>query len=132
MTTTFIKHHGSRVVLSVITTILLMTSHVIAADTSGTSTAKEVNGAALEEIIVTAERREEKLDKVPISPEAITGLNSLQYFGNPNFVVNGQVLNSYTNFQTTDVQEALFDEVAVDIVARACTRSRVPLSMSRS
>ena len=71
MTSTFIKHRGSKVVLGAFTTVL-MNSHGIAGDTFGTSTPKEVNGAALEEIIVTAERREEKLDKVPISVTAFS------------------------------------------------------------
>ena len=56
-------------------------------------------------------------DLSPIT-QSIAGLNSLQYFGNPNFVVNGQTLNSYTNFQTTDVQEALFGEITVEILPR--------------
>lgn len=56
-------------------------------------------------------------DLSPIT-QAVAGLSSFDYFGNPNFVVNGQVLNSYTNFQTTDVQEALFGEITVNILPR--------------
>ncbi len=68
-------------------------------------------------------------DLSPIT-DAIAGLNSLQYFGNPNFVVNGLVLNSYTNFQTTDVQEALFGEVTVDILPRLKANAGVRIEHS--
>jgi iron complex outermembrane receptor protein len=56
-------------------------------------------------------------DLTPLT-EAVFGKTSLEYFGNPNYVFNGQVLNSYTNFQTTDEQEALFGEINIDIVPR--------------
>jgi outer membrane receptor protein involved in Fe transport len=68
-------------------------------------------------------------DLSPIT-QAIAGLNSLQYFGNPDFVVNGQVLNSYTNFQTTDVQEALFGEITVDILPRVKANAGVRIEHS--
>jgi iron complex outermembrane recepter protein len=57
-------------------------------------------------------------DLSPIT-EALAGQTSLQYFhGIRDYVLNGQVLQSYTNFQTTDVQEAMFGEVTIDILPR--------------
>jgi outer membrane receptor protein involved in Fe transport len=68
-------------------------------------------------------------DLSPIT-EAIAGLNSLQYFGNPDFVANGQVLNSYTNFHTTDVQEALFGEITVEVLPRVKVNAGVRIEHS--
>ncbi len=57
-------------------------------------------------------------DLSPIT-EAIAGESSLQYFdGEQDYVRNGQVLNSYTNFQTTDISEAVFGELTINIVSR--------------
>jgi iron complex outermembrane receptor protein len=50
--------------------------------------------------------------------EAIAGQTSLEFFGIPNYVLNGEVLNSYTNFQATDISEAVFGNVDVEIVPR--------------
>jgi iron complex outermembrane recepter protein len=51
--------------------------------------------------------------------EALAGQTSLQYFnGLQDYVLNGQVLQSYDKFETTDVQEAVFGEVTVDIIQR--------------
>ncbi len=49
---------------------------------------------------------------------AFYGLTSLQFTGNPNYVLNGQVLNGYTNFETTDVSKAAFGEVTVEVLPR--------------
>lgn len=68
-------------------------------------------------------------DLSPIT-QSIAGVNSQQYFGNPDFVVNGLVLNSYTNFQTTDVQEALFGEVTVAILPRVRVNAGVRIEHS--
>ena len=61
----------------------------------------------------------EQLIPPDLSPltEAVAGQNSLQYFGgNQDYVLGGQTLNSYTNFHTTDQQEAGFGELTVRIV----------------
>lgn len=50
--------------------------------------------------------------------EAIAGENTLQFTGNPNYVLNGMVVNAYTNYQATDISEAAFGEVTVGIVSR--------------
>jgi outer membrane receptor protein involved in Fe transport len=57
-------------------------------------------------------------DLSPVT-QAAYGLSSLEFFnGIPNLVQNGQVLNAYQNFVATDVSEALFADVAVNITAR--------------
>jgi outer membrane receptor protein involved in Fe transport len=50
--------------------------------------------------------------------EAIDGKDTYQFTGIQNYVLNGQVLNGYTNFQTTDISEAAFGEIDVEIVSR--------------
>jgi outer membrane receptor protein involved in Fe transport len=50
--------------------------------------------------------------------QAIAGQTSDQYFGVPNYVLNGQVLDSYTNFTATDQQKAIFGELALDVTSR--------------
>jgi iron complex outermembrane recepter protein len=50
--------------------------------------------------------------------EAIAGEDTLQFTGIPNYVLNGQVVNGYTNFETTDISEAAFGEINVEIVSR--------------
>ena len=62
--------------------------------------------------------------------QALFGQSSQQFFGNANFVVNGQVLNSYTNFQTTDVQEAFFGEVTFNILPRLKANAGVRIEHS--
>jgi len=49
--------------------------------------------------------------------EAIAGENTLQFTGIPNYVLNGHVLNAYTNFQATDISEAAFGDITVEIVS---------------
>jgi iron complex outermembrane recepter protein len=50
--------------------------------------------------------------------EAINGKTSLEFFGGvPNYVLNGQSLNSYTNFHTTDISEAAFGDLTINIVS---------------
>ena len=56
-------------------------------------------------------------DLSPIT-EAIAGQTSEQYFGAPDYMLNGQVLNSYTWFSTIDDQKAVFGEVSYDLTAR--------------
>jgi iron complex outermembrane receptor protein len=56
-------------------------------------------------------------DLTPIT-EAVAGQTSDQYFGVPNYALNGQVLNSYTWFRAVDEQKAAFGEVSVDITQR--------------
>jgi iron complex outermembrane recepter protein len=57
-------------------------------------------------------------DLGPIT-EAVAGQTSLEFFGIPDYVApNGQIFNSYTNFVTTDVQEAAFGEITVKILPR--------------
>jgi iron complex outermembrane recepter protein len=50
--------------------------------------------------------------------EAIAGEDTLQFTGNPNYVLNGMVVNAYTNYQATDISEAAFGEVTVGIVSQ--------------
>lgn len=50
--------------------------------------------------------------------EACCQQTSLQLTGNPDYVLNGQVLNGYTNFQTTDVEEAVFGDITFSILPR--------------
>jgi outer membrane receptor protein involved in Fe transport len=51
--------------------------------------------------------------------EAIAGENTLQFTGFPNYTLsNGQVCNAYTDFRTTDISEAAFGEITVEIVSR--------------
>jgi outer membrane receptor protein involved in Fe transport len=49
--------------------------------------------------------------------EAIAGENTLQFTGIPNYVLNGEVINAYTNFQATDISEAAFGDVSVEIIS---------------
>lgn len=51
-------------------------------------------------------------------PGCAAPCNSLQYFGVPNFVSQGQVYNSYTYFTTVTDQRALFGDVTIHIVPR--------------
>ena len=51
---------------------VLLAAHAIGADTSAPSATAEGTNSGLEEIIVTAQRREESLDKVPISVTAFS------------------------------------------------------------
>src|SRR5580658_1474933 len=51
---------------------VLLAAHALGADTSVPGTPAEGTNPGLEEIIVTAERREESLDKVPISVTAFS------------------------------------------------------------
>jgi iron complex outermembrane receptor protein len=60
----------SAVRYGIATACVMITAHAIAADASGPTTQESATG--LEEIVVTAERREEKLDKVPISVTAFS------------------------------------------------------------
>ena len=49
--------------------------------------------------------------------QAIAGENTLQYTGNQNYVQpNGEVDNAYTAFDTTDISEAVFGELTVNII----------------
>jgi iron complex outermembrane receptor protein len=49
--------------------------------------------------------------------QAIAGKNTFEFTGNQNYTLNGQVTNAYTSFQTTDVSEAGFGEITVEIVS---------------
>lgn len=51
---------------------LLLAAHALGADASGSGAPVEGTNAGIEEIIVTAQRREESLDKVPISVTAFS------------------------------------------------------------
>lgn len=48
--------------------------------------------------------------------EALFGQTSQQYFGVPDFIYRGQVLNSYTFYSTLDESKAVFGEVTYEIV----------------
>jgi outer membrane receptor protein involved in Fe transport len=49
--------------------------------------------------------------------EAIAGETTLQFTGNPNYLLpDGQLANAYTSFQTTDISEAAFGEITVNVV----------------
>jgi outer membrane receptor protein involved in Fe transport len=50
--------------------------------------------------------------------EAIAGENTQQFTGHPNYVLDGQEFNSYSNFQAIDVQEAVFGEITVEIAPK--------------
>ena len=50
--------------------------------------------------------------------QALFGQTSLQFFGVPDFIYHGQVLNSYTFYSTLDVSKAVFGEVTYEIVPR--------------
>jgi outer membrane receptor protein involved in Fe transport len=51
--------------------------------------------------------------------EAIAGENTLQFTGFPNYTEpDGQVCNAYTSFHTTDISEAAFGEIDIEIVRR--------------
>jgi iron complex outermembrane recepter protein len=54
-------------------------------------------------------------DLNPIT-EFIAGETSLQYTGIPDYYVNGIALNSYTNFFTRDVSEAIYGSATVGII----------------
>lgn len=54
-------------------------------------------------------------DLTPIT-EYIAGETSLQYTGIPDYNVNGIALNSYTNFFTRDVSEAIYGSTTVGII----------------
>jgi len=47
--------------------------------------------------------------------EAINGQTSTQFLGNPDYVQNGQVYNALTDFQATDISEAAFGEITLNI-----------------
>jgi iron complex outermembrane receptor protein len=48
--------------------------------------------------------------------EAIAGKNTLQFTGFPDYTEpDGQICNAYTNFHTTDISEAAFGEISVEI-----------------
>ena len=49
--------------------------------------------------------------------EALFGQTSLKYFGVPDFIYQGQVLNSYTFYSTLDESKAVFGEVNYEIVS---------------
>ncbi|MDP9066083.1 MAG: TonB-dependent receptor [Pseudomonadota bacterium] len=49
---------------------------------------------------------------------AFNGMTSLQYLGNPNYVIGDQVFNGYTNYETTDVSKAAFGEITLEILPR--------------
>jgi iron complex outermembrane receptor protein len=55
-------------------------------------------------------------DLTPMT-QALFGLTSLEYFGVPNFIYNGQVLNSYTFFSTLDESKAVFGEINYELLA---------------
>jgi len=65
-----------------------------------------------------AAQRTEQLQPPDLTPltEALFGLTSEELFGQPNYVHNGQVLNSSTNYHTTDVAEAVFVDVSWNIL----------------
>jgi outer membrane receptor protein involved in Fe transport len=50
--------------------------------------------------------------------EKLFGQTSLQYFGVPDFIYRGQVLNSYTYYSTLDVSKAVFGEATFELVPR--------------
>jgi outer membrane receptor protein involved in Fe transport len=50
--------------------------------------------------------------------EAINGETTLQFLGNPNYVLDGQTYNAYTNFYATDISEAAFGEVNIELLPR--------------
>ena len=56
-------------------------------------------------------------DLTPVT-EACCNQTSLEYFGIPDFILNGQVLNSYTDFSVTTDQRALFGEISYDLFTR--------------
>jgi len=56
-------------------------------------------------------------DLTPLT-QALFGQTSLQFFGVPDFIYHGQVLNSYTFYSTLDVSKAVFGEVTYEIVSR--------------
>lgn len=55
-------------------------------------------------------------DLTPLT-EALGGETSLQAFGIPDYDYNGQQLNAYANSQVTDVSEALFGDVSVNLTS---------------
>src|ERR1700733_1916227 len=69
----------SRSIILLCATACIATSGARAQSTAGSGVSPS-SGVALEEVTVTAQRREEKLDKVPISISAYTGAQ-LQHAG---------------------------------------------------
>jgi hypothetical protein len=73
MTSIFCKPFTMGTVPYVLTgATLLLAAHALGADTSPSGASAEGTNTGLEEIIVTAERRQESLDKVPISVTAFS------------------------------------------------------------
>jgi outer membrane receptor protein involved in Fe transport len=64
-----------------------------------------------------AVQRLQQLEPPDLTPltEAAFGLTSLETFGVPNFIYNGQALNFYDDFHSTDISEAIFGDVAVGL-----------------
>ena len=56
-------------------------------------------------------------DLTPMT-EAILGETSLQHFGVPNYIFNGQTLGSYSDFNTIDQGASLFGDGSIDLTAR--------------
>ena len=56
-------------------------------------------------------------DLTPLT-EYLAGLTSLQFFGNPDYVVDGHAFNSYSRFTTVTEQKALFGEISYEILPR--------------
>jgi iron complex outermembrane receptor protein len=50
--------------------------------------------------------------------EALVGESAPDYTGTPNYVLNGQSLSAYNYFQTTDLSEALFGDLTLNISHR--------------
>ncbi|HEY2685760.1 MAG TPA: TonB-dependent receptor [Steroidobacteraceae bacterium] len=55
-------------------------------------------------------------DLTPLT-EYLAGLTSLQFFGNPDFVINGHAFDSFSRFTTVIEQKALFGEVSFEILS---------------
>lgn len=50
--------------------------------------------------------------------ELLAGKNTFQFTGDHNYTLaNGQVCNAYTNYQATDISEAAFGEITINIVS---------------
>lgn len=54
-------------------------------------------------------------DVTPLT-EACCQQTSLEYFGIPDFILNGQVLNAYADLRATTDQRALFGEISYDLL----------------
>jgi len=50
--------------------------------------------------------------------EAINGETTEQFLGNPNYVLNGQTYNAYADFYATDISEAAFGEINLEVLPR--------------